>query len=54
VAARERLEQIAGGVGGRPHLGKIHFHTCVYTYIRIYVNQRPGIDNKPTDEWSAP
>ena len=39
VAVRERLEQIAGGVGCRLHLGNIHFHSCVYTYIRIYVNQ---------------
>lgn len=31
VAVGQRLEELAGGVGGRLHLLGIYFHTCVYT-----------------------
>jgi len=32
VAVRQRLEKLAGGIGGGLHLVGIYFHTCVYTY----------------------
>ena len=36
MAVRQRLQKFARGVGGGFHDVYIHFHTCVYTMIRIY------------------
>jgi hypothetical protein len=36
MAIGQGFQQVAGAIGGSLHGFYVHFHTCVYTMIRIY------------------
>ena len=50
MAIGQGFQQIAGTIGGCFHNVNIHFHTCVYTMIRIYSQlsrlDKPGINRR--------
>ena len=50
VAIGQGFQELAGAVGRRFHNVNVHFHTCVYTIVRIY-SQPP--DREERFDWRS-